>query len=150
MLDVGLSDSDGKKDLSNGHTSGLTQSFTESTSHSLLKSIGSSAGEHLVDSNHVPWLDSHTQVEIFLTAVDLHVLVGSNSGGLKSFGSDLLLLIAHHVDAVWEIGVGGLLLTAIVDSQLGVGDTSVESGLGVRLVLLVSVTPGWSSSHLMI
>ena len=42
-----------------------------------------------------------------------------------------------------------LLTTGVEDSDLGVGDTSTEPGLRVGLVLLVSVTPCWSSAHVL-
>jgi len=47
-----------------------------------------------------------------------------------------------------RISLGGMLLTtSVIDSDLGVGDTSTESRLRVGLVLLVSVTLIGSSSH---
>ena len=51
------------------------------------------------------------------------------------------------MDTVGEFVVGSLLSTDIVDSQLGIGDTSVVSGLGVGLSFLVSIATGRSSSH---
>ena len=72
-------DSHGQEDLTNGDSCGLAESLTEGTSHTLLESIGSSAGEHLVDSNDVPWVDSDSAVETFSTNLGHHVLVASNS-----------------------------------------------------------------------
>ena len=91
--------SDGKKDLTDGDSCGLAESLTEGTSHSLLESICSSAGEHLVDSNDVPWVNSDSAMESFSTNLGHHVLVASNSGGLEGLRGDLLLLIANHMDA---------------------------------------------------
>ena len=71
--------SDGKQDLTDGDSCGLAESLTESTSHSLLESIGSSAGEHLVDSNDVPWVDSDSAMEVLSTNLGHHVLVASDS-----------------------------------------------------------------------
>jgi len=141
-------DSHGKEDLTDGDSCGLAESLTESTSHSLLESIGSSAGEHLVNSNNVPWVDSDSAMEVLSTALGGHVLVASNSGGLKSFRGDLLFLVANQMDAGSESVVLGLLLSNIVNSQLWVWDTSVESGFWIWLVLLISVAPSWSSTHL--
>jgi len=141
-------DSHGKEDLTDGDSCGLAESLTESTSHSLLESIGSSAGEHLVNSNNVPWVDSDSAMEVLSTALGGHVLVASDSGGLESFRGDLLLLVANQMDAGSESVVLGLLLSNIVNSQLWVWDTSVESGFWIWLVLLISVAPSWSSTHL--
>ena len=42
----------------------------------------------------------------------------------------------------------GFLAADIVDSDFGVGDTSVVSGFGVGLASADSVASGWSSAHL--
>jgi hypothetical protein len=52
------------------------------------------------------------------------------------------------VDTERELVNRGSLSTQIVDSNLGVGDTSIVSGLRERLVLAISVTSSGSSSHL--
>ena len=139
--------SHGEEDLADVNSCGLAESLSEGTSHSLLESISSSAGEHLVDSHHVPRVNSDSHVEALSSDLGLHVLVASNSSSLKSLRGDLLLLVAHQMHAVGEEVVSSLLLSDVIDSKLGVGDSSVESRLGVRLVLLVSVAPTWSSSH---
>ena len=51
------------------------------------------------------------------------------------------------MNAAWELVVGSSLSSNIVYSDLGIWDTSTVSGLGVWLVLLVSIAAGWSSSH---
>ena len=130
-----------EKNLSNGDSCGLAESLTEGTSHTLLKSIGSSAGEHLVDSNDVPWVDSDSAVETFSSDLGHHVLVTGNSRSLKSLRGDLLLLVANQMDAGWERIKLGLLLTNIVNSEFWVWYTSVESGFWIWLVLLISVAP---------
>ena len=135
------SGSNGKQDLTDGDTSRFTEGLTESTSHTLLESISTSAGKHLIDTNTMERMDSDSEMEVLSTDVNEHVLVGSNSGGFKSFRSDLLLFVTNKMDASWEKSVSSLLLTAIVHSNLGVWDTSVESGFWIRLVLLVPVAP---------
>lgn len=67
------------------------------------------------------------------------VSVSTDTGGFKSLGGQLLQLVGHQVDTQWELVDGGLLSTQVVDSDLSVWDTSVVSGLWVRLVLTVSV-----------
>ena len=148
MLDILRIASAGKKDLTNVDSCGLAKSLTEGTSHTLLESICSSARKHLVDTDHVPWVHSDSHVEVLLTAPGDHVLVAGNSSSFKGLRSDLLLLVANQVDAGGESIMRSLLLADVVHSDLGVGHTSVESGLGVGLVLLVPVAPGWSSWHL--
>ena len=139
--------SEGEEDLTDVDTSRLTESLTEGTSHTLLESICSSARKHLVDTNDVPWVNSDSHVEVLLSASSDHVFVASNSSSFQGLRSDLFLLVANQVNASGESIMRGLLLTNVVHSDLGVGHTSVESGLGIWLVLLVPVAPGWSSWH---
>lgn len=61
------------------------------------------------------------------------VLVGANTGGLKSLRAQLLILVGDEVDAEREVIDTGLLATKIEDTNLGVGNTTVEPRLGVRL-----------------
>lgn len=140
--------SDGDEDGSNVDSAGLEESFTVSSSHTGLKSISTGAGKHLVDADNVPGMGSDSHVEGFLTALGNHVLVSGNTGGLKGLGGELLLLSGNEMDTSGELFPSPLLHTSIVHTELGVGDTSVESGFGVRLVLLVSEALGGSASHI--
>ena len=146
-LDILWLNSNGKKNLSDSDSGTLAEGFTESTSHTLLESICTSAGQHLVDSNNMPWMNSDSHMEMFSTDVGSHVLVASNSGGLKSFRCNLFLLVANQMDASWEIVELSLLLSNIVNSKFRVWYTSIKPRLWIRLILLVPVAPGWSSSH---
>jgi hypothetical protein len=51
------------------------------------------------------------------------------------------------MDAAGEVIPLGLLLTTVVETDLGVWHTTVVARLGVRLILLVSVATSGSSSH---
>ena len=51
------------------------------------------------------------------------------------------------MDAKREVIDGRLLTTKIVDSELGIGDTTAESALGVGLVLAVSIASCWTATH---
>ena len=51
------------------------------------------------------------------------------------------------MDAEWELIDSGLLPAQVEDPDLGVGDTTAEPGLGVRLVLAVAVTTRWTTTH---
>jgi hypothetical protein len=63
-----------------------------------------------------------------------NVLVGTNTGGLKSLGGQLLVLVGDEVDTHGEVIHVSLLTTKIENANLRVGNTTVEPGLGVRLV----------------
>lgn len=54
------------------------------------------------------------------------------------------------MDAERELVDGGLLAAQVEDPDLGVGDTSAETALGVRLVLAVAVATGRSAPHLVL
>lgn len=86
---------------------------------------------HLVDSDDVEGMDSHTEMERILTDGLDKVLVGADSSSLHSFGRKLFQFIGDHDDVSWEEEDGRLLRSKIVDSDLGVWDTSTESGLNI-------------------
>jgi len=140
-------DSDGHEWLSNSNTSDETLGFTVGTSHTSLESISSSARQHLVDSDDVEWMDSHTEMESILTDGLDEVLVGADSSSFHSFRGKLFQFVGDHDDVSWEEEDGGLLRSKIVDSDLRVWDTSAESRLGVRLVLAIPIASGWAATH---
>ena len=92
-------------------------------------------------------MDTDTHGEVVLSGLGDHVLVGSNTSGLKRFRTDHFLLFGNEMDTAWEVVPLGLLLTTVVESDLGVRHTTVVAGLGVRFVLLVSVATSGSASH---
>lgn len=101
-----------------------------SASHTLLQPIGTSAGQHLVDSDNVEGVNSDTHVERLLAGRLHNVLVGANSGRLESLRRQLLVLVRHQVAAEGEVVNGRLLSAKVIDSDLGIGDTSVVPRLG--------------------
>ncbi len=146
-LDVFWGASDGQENLSDVYSGGLAEGLTESSSHTLLESIGSGAGQHLVDSDDVPWVDSDSHMEVISSNLSLHVLVASNSSSLESLGGNLLLLVTDEMDTSGE-GVMPCSLSAnVINSELGIWHSSVEPRLWIWLILLISEAPGWSSSH---
>ena len=147
VRDVGLLHSDRHEDGADVHTGSTAVGLAPSLSHTGGKSIRAGAGELLVDSENVPGVHSHSHVEGVLAGLVLHVLVGSDTGGLESLGGDLLLLTGDEVDAVRELVVGSLLSSDVVNSELRVRDTTVVAGLRETLVLLVSIAARWSSTH---
>ena len=68
-----------------------------------------------------------------MKAVVQGLLVGANTGGFESLGAQLLVLVGDQVDAEGEVVDVGTLTTKIEDTDLGVGYTTVEPGLGVGL-----------------
>jgi len=62
------------------------------------------------------------------------VLVGTDTGGLKRFGGELLIFIRNHVDAERKFIDVGALAAEVEDADFGVGNTAVEAGFGVRLL----------------
>lgn len=86
-------------------------------------------------------MSADTQVETLLSGDLDEVLVGADTGGLEGLGAQLLILVGDEVDAEREVVDGSALAAKIVDANLGVGDTTVEPGLGVGLrVIRVSNT----------
>lgn len=78
-------------------------------------------------------MSADTQVETLLSGVLDEVLVGADTGSLKSLGTQLLVLVRDEVDAQREVIDLSALAAQIEDADLGVGDTTVEARLGIRL-----------------
>jgi hypothetical protein len=140
-------ESNGVQDLVDLNSSNLSCGLAVSSSHTGLKSISTGAGKHFVNSDNVPRVDSASQMETFLTALLDQVLVGSNTASFHSFGGDLFLFEGDKVDRVGEFFDFSLLLTSIINSNSGIGDTSVITRLGERLASPISVASSGSSSH---
>lgn len=62
-----------------------------------------------------------------------HILVGADTGGFESFRRELLVLVRNHVDAQGEFVYIGTLSAQIEDTNLGVGDTAVETRFWIGL-----------------
>ena len=138
---------DGDQDGSNVHTGGLEEGLSVSVTHTGLESISTGARKHLVDADNVPCVDSDANMEGILGGLDLHVLVSSDTGSFESFGRNLLLFTANQMDASGESIPLCLLCTTVIHSEFWVRYTTVEAGLRVWLVFLVSVATCGSSSH---
>ena len=74
-------------------------------------------------------MHSHSHVEGVLASFVRQVFVSSNAGGLKCLRGDLLLLTGDEMDTVGELVVESLLSTNVVNSELGVRDTTVVARL---------------------
>lgn len=133
MRRTGVTSTDGHDDLANVDTGDSAVRLTPGTTHTSLKSIGTGARQHLVDTDDVEGVGADAEVEGLLSGGLDEVLVGANASGFESLGTQLLVLVGDHVDAEREVIDSRLLAAKIEDANLGVGDTAVEARLGVRL-----------------
>merc|ERR1719297_390605 len=76
------------------------------------------------------------------------ILVTADAAGLQRLRGQLLELVGRQVDGEGELVHTGLLTSEIIDPDLGVGDTTVESALGIGLILAVAIALGRSPTHL--
>ena len=125
VLDVLLLDSDGGKNIADFNSASLGIGFTPCTSHTSLKTIRTSAGQHFVDSKGVPWVLADSEVETILGKLVGQMLIGGNTTGFKSFRGDLFTLVRNEMNTNREVVEGGLLESGVVESELGVGTGSV-------------------------
>ena len=151
---TGVASTARQDDLADVDTSDKAVGLAERTTHTGLKSIGTGTRQHLVDTDDVVGVGADAEVEGLLTgglhhvpwrcvsrkssfspgACRGYVLVGANTGSLEGLGGDLLILVGDEVNAEGELVDVGLLATEIEDANLGVGDTTVEARLRVRLL----------------
>lgn len=130
---TGVTSTDAHDDLTNVDTGDSAVGLTPGTTHTSLQSIGTSARQHLVDTDDVERVGADTQVETFLSGVLDQVLVAANTSGLEGLRAQLLIFVGDQVDAQREIVNVGTLTSKIEDSDLGVGDTAVKPRLRERL-----------------
>jgi hypothetical protein len=90
---------DGQNDLADVDAGNESVGLSESTTHTSLKPISSSARQHLVDADDVIRVGADAEMEGFLSGGLDHVLVGANTGGLESLRRQLLVLVGHKVNA---------------------------------------------------
>lgn len=95
-------------------------------------------------------MSADAQVETLLSGNLDEVLVGADTGGLEGLGTQLLILVGDKVDAEREVIDGRALSAKIVDADLGVGDTTVEPGLGVGLEVNKLAVCGMRNSFLLL
>ena len=87
--------------------------------------IGTGTGQHFVDTDNVEGVYTDTQVESLFPGSLHNVFVCTNTSGFESFGRELFIFVGHEVTTEWEIIDRSPLSTEIVDSDLGVRDTTV-------------------------
>jgi hypothetical protein len=117
----------GQNDLTNVDTGDSSVRLTPSTTHTSLKSIGSSTRQHLVDTNNVEGVSTDSHVETILSSNFDKILVGANTGSFEGLRRKLFVLVRNQVDAKGEFVNTGTLASQIEDTNLGVGNTTVEA-----------------------
>merc|ERR1719510_2851395 len=125
-------------------------SLSKGASHSSLEPISSGTGQHFVDPQHVEGVNPDPDVEPILAAVLDKVLVAADAPSLESLRGELLQLVRDQVDRQRELVNSCLLTSQVKDPDLGVGDSTVKSALGIGLVFAVAIALGWSPSHLLL
>jgi hypothetical protein len=93
-------------------------------------------------------MDTDTHVEVILTGNLADILVGSNTGSFQGFTGNLFTFVRDQVDTEGEFITSCLLTTQVENTDLGVGDTTTETGLGVRLVLTITIAASRTTTHL--
>jgi hypothetical protein len=115
---TGVTAADRQENLANVDTGDSAVGLTPGTTHTGLQSIGTSARQHLVDTDDVVRVGTDAQVEgVLATRLD-HVLVGANTGSFKSLGTQLLVLVGDEMDAERELIDTSTLAAEIEDSDL--------------------------------
>ena len=120
--------------------------LTEGVPHTGLKSIGTSSGKHLVDSEDVEWVEVDTDV-VGLTHGLHHVTVGADTSGFEGFTGNVFVLEEDEADAVWvglsKSGPG----TGLITLDTWIWDTTAEAGLWIWTALEVAVAACWTATH---
>jgi len=117
------------------------------STHSCLEPVGSSTRQHLVDSDDVERMESHSHVERILAGKLHQVLVGADATGLECLRRYLFPLIRDKVHAERKLIDLRLLPAEIKDTNLGIWHSSTEARLGIRLVLAIAIASRWTSTH---
>ena len=146
-LGLVLGGAEGQQDLVDADASSGHVGLTPGLAHTSLQTIGTGAGKHLVDADDVERVGTDAHVEAELATVLGHVLVGLDTGSLKSLGGDLLDFLGDAVDAGGELLDGGLTGTNVVVADTGIRNTTAEAALGVGLVLAVAVAASGTATH---
>jgi len=142
-----VTSSNGENDLPDINTGDRSVGLSPSSAHTSLKPVRAGTGQHLVDTGDMVGVSTNSHMETILSASLDEVLVGTDTSCLKSLGRELLVLVRDEVHAERELIDAGTLAAQIEDADLGVGNTAIETGLWVRLVLAVTVATSRSASH---
>jgi len=145
---VGSLGANREDDVTDIDTGNHARGLAEGTTHTGLQTIGTCAGKHLVDTEHVEGMHTHTEVEALLSGVLCEVLVGANTSCLKSLRRVVLLLQRDKMDTEREIINTSITITKIVHADLAVRNTTAVARLDVRLAVLNTIATTRTSTHL--
>mmetsp|Transcript_45056 Transcript_45056/g.86160 ORF Transcript_45056/g.86160 Transcript_45056/m.86160 type:complete len:242 (-) Transcript_45056:58-783(-) len=136
-----------QQNLTDRHAGAGALGLSECTTHTGLQAIRACAREHLVDTQNVVGMNSHTQMKRFFSCSLNHVLVARNTRSLKRLRTHVLLFPRHQVNAARERVTVEPLHSNIINADLRIRNTTAESRLGVRLVLNLAVAPRRPAPH---
>ena len=121
--------------------------LTEGVTHTGLKTIGTSSGKHLVDTENVEWVKVDTEVIAFLVGHAEDVTVSADTSGFEGFRGDVLVFLVDKADADWEIFWLGGTLTGFVTDDTWIWDTTAEAAAWVWTRTIVAVATSWTTTH---
>jgi len=124
---VGISRSDRQDDLADIDTGNLAIGLAKGATHASLQTIGSGTGQHLIDADDVVRVGADTHVETFLSGNLDQVLVAADTGGFESFRGQLFVFVGYEMDTGGEFIYTRLLSSKVIDSDLSIWHTTVES-----------------------
>lgn len=145
---VGILRANGHQDLANVDACHSTGGLTKSATHTGLETIRTGARKHFVDADDVEGVHTNTHMEAILTTHLADILVGTDTGCLQSLTGELLTFQGNQMDTERELVHSGLLATQVIDTNLGVGNTTAEARLGIRLVSAVTIAASRTATHL--
>jgi hypothetical protein len=102
---------DGHDDLADVHASDSAIGLAPSTTHTGLQTIGTSAGQHLVDTDDVEGVDTDPQMVGILARGLGDVFVCTDTGSFEGFTRELFVFVRHEMAAEREIIDGGTFAT---------------------------------------
>jgi len=138
---------DGEDYLADVHTGYSAIRLPPSTAHAGLQTISTRTAQHLVDANDVEGMHADAEMERVLSGCLAYILVGTNTGGFKGLGRNLLILVRDEVGTEREVVNASALATQVEDADLWIWHTTIIPGFGIWLVFAVSVAACRATSH---
>ena len=92
---TGVTSSQAHEDLADVDTGDSAVGLAPGTTHTGLQSIGTSARQHLVDTDDMVGVGTDAEVETVLSGVLDHVLVGADTGGFEGFRRKLFVFVGN-------------------------------------------------------
>ena len=115
---TGVASTARKDDLADVDTGDKAVGLAEGTTHTSLKSIGTGARQHLVDTDDVEGVDTDTHVERVLARGLGHVFVGANTSSFQGLARQLFVFIGDEMAAEREIVHRGTFAAQVKNTNL--------------------------------